>query len=243
MTAKKKVIKVLAIVISVVIAVIAILVGKYLVFKHVMTNAAITYLCDKYSADKDKFKIVDYEAGRFHLISTDWIFEPFSIEWYDYKWELNYSGRAFFVNRINGRFYDDYQLDDIEVWATNWLKDNVNKHIIGIKISSGSIINYQCYTNGISNSFVFRQEDIQSFLGNYATYCYINESIESSVEIYIERDYFNSTNSADNIVLTSLKKKLPEAQIVVINAASHDEISKHEYKYDFWTYEYSIPYY
>lgn len=107
--------------IFVVLLLSAIIFGSYAVAKTVMTKGAFEYLQDKYEMTEEQLDILDYETGRYHLVSTDWIFEPFKIEWYDYKWEFEYNRREFFVNRINGRYYDDYQLDDIQLWATEWL--------------------------------------------------------------------------------------------------------------------------
>lgn len=55
----------------------------------------------------------------------------------------NITTGSFFVNRDKGRFYDDCQLEDIENWSTERLKENVDERIIGIDLDSGHIRKYQ----------------------------------------------------------------------------------------------------
>ena len=135
--------KAITIILIVSILIVGFIFGGYFVTKTVMTKGAFEYLQDKYEMTEEQLDILDYETGRYHLVSTDWILEPFIVEWHNYKWQFDYNGREFFVNRINGRYYDDYQLDDIQLSATEWLSKNVDEHIIGINFDSSNLINYQ----------------------------------------------------------------------------------------------------
>ena len=81
---------------------------------------AVEYLCDKYDADKSEFKLVDHRnAGAYWDASKDEFFQH--LAWKDFAFEFEYNGKNFYVNRCNGKFFDDYQLDDIELWCTEWL--------------------------------------------------------------------------------------------------------------------------
>ena len=135
--------KTITIILIVFILVFGSIFGGYFVTKAVMTKGAIDYLKGKYDVSEYQLEIVDYEMGMYRIESTDWIFEPFEINWYNYKWKFEYDNKSFFVNRINDRYYDDYQLDDLQIWMTEWLKCNIDGNIVGVQLDSSYLIKYQ----------------------------------------------------------------------------------------------------
>lgn len=224
------------VVFSVVLLISAIIFGSYAVAKTVMTKGAFEYLQDKYEMTEEQLDILDYETGRYHLVSTDWIFEPFKIEWYDYKWEFEYNGREFFVNRINGRYYDDYQLDDIQLWATEWLSKNVDEHIIGIRIYSEFLFNYQMH---YSNKMIFTEDNAIELFNDACTYDYPDGTIEYNVAIFINESYFETLIESDKkTLLNTVKRKLPNSKIQSVVGADKNKIVKERNKFIYWTSEY-----
>lgn len=141
-----------------------------------MTACCYNYLSEKYSADKSEFALLDHDKGYLYL-TEDAIPE---LKWAPYKWEFEYKGRSFYVNRIDGKYYDDYQLEDIESWCTNWLQQNVDERIISIEISTNSIIKYSEYKE--NNLYVLSNNDVE-------IYDFINYLASKSV-IYNIRIYF-----------------------------------------------------
>ena len=120
---KKWIIIVILILLSVLCACMILNLSSY----HFVKARAVNYLCDKYDADKDEFELVDYLHSGFHEEPDgEWV--DF-INWHDFSFEFKYKNKSFFVNRYNGKFYDDYQIEDIEKWCTEWLKENVDEHI------------------------------------------------------------------------------------------------------------------
>ncbi len=237
MSAKKTVIRILAIVISVVVAIIGVLVGKYLVFKNVMTKGAIDYLQDKYDMSESQLDILDYEAGRLHLVSTDWILEPFKIEWHDYKWEFNYNGREFFVNRIDTRFYDDYQLDDIQIWATDWLSKNIDEKIVGIHFDSSHLLNYQL--NYGNQSVITKQDAIQFFNKTCIYDDYKDSFVGFDAGIFVEESYYYSlSNEEKDDILNTIKNTLPNSEFFILKKAEDNKIEKSNIKYSIWIFDY-----
>ena len=94
------------------------------------------YLCQKYDAKPSEIELVDYKHAKPY-----WNHDPIisEIHWTDFSFEFEYNNKKFFVNRDEGKFYDDYQLEDIEKWCTQWLKENIDERIVGLEIDSNII--------------------------------------------------------------------------------------------------------
>ncbi len=142
--------------ISVCAAILLIVAGVFLglhITKINLTNAAVDYLCDKYNATEDEFELIDYENGNYYIDRT--LF--FEIKWSNYKWKYKYKDIVFNTERIDGKFYDDYQLNDLFEWTTEYLQNNVSEDIIGIEISSDMIYlhknKFHAYINTQSDGF------------------------------------------------------------------------------------------
>lgn len=149
------------IIISVVISgiIISAILG-YFITKINLTNSAVDYLCDKYNATENEFELIDYERSKYFL-NDDAIPQ---IEKGYYKWEFEYKNRSFFVNRVDGKFYDDYQLEDVEKWCVEWLKKNIDESIVLVKISTSELYNYQL--NSKDNTMALSYSSIESFINN-----------------------------------------------------------------------------
>ena len=128
---------------------------------------AINYLCEKYNAEPEDFKLVDYR--RAHLGSEAYMFffeKPVII---DYAFEFEYNDKTFFVIKSENGFYDDYQLEDIELWCTEWLQENIDSRIIGFGLWTTHIeVIYN--TLGCKYETIFSEEDAKAIIG-----CYENE--------------------------------------------------------------------
>ncbi|MDD7331507.1 hypothetical protein, partial [Eubacterium sp.] len=156
----KKKNKAVAIILIIFILVFGSVFGGYFAIKTVMTKGAINYLQDKYNMSYNQITVLDYEMKKFE---NDTSFLPLNTYWSPYKWELEYNDKSFFVDRIDGKYYDDYQLDEIESVATEWFKQNVDNNIVGIKLSSVNIINYQAR---IAGNITINEKNIKDFLND-----------------------------------------------------------------------------
>ena len=225
------------VVFSVVLLISAIVFGSYAVAKTVMTKGAFEYLQDKYEMTEEQLDILDYETGRYHLVSTDWIFEPFKIEWHNYKWQFEYNGREFFVNRINGRYYDDYQLDDIQLWATEWLSKNVDEKIVGIHFDSTHLLNYQL---NYGNQSVITKQDAIEFFNNACIYDdYKDSFVGFDAGIFVEESYYYSlSNEEKDDILNTIKDILPSSEFEFIADSEDYKIEKYKIKYSIWIFDY-----
>ena len=84
---------------------------------------AVLYLADKYDAKISDFEMTDYIHSRFIIEDENPYDLKFKPKWKDFAFEFKYKDRKFIVNRYKGKFYDDYQLEDIEKWCSDWLKN------------------------------------------------------------------------------------------------------------------------
>lgn len=227
--------KILSIIITITIIIVFIF-GGYFVAKTVMTKGAIDYLKDKYGLSESQLEIVDYETGMYHIESTDWIFKPFEIKWYNYKWKFEYADKKIFVNRINGRYYDDYQLDDLQIWMTDWLKSNINENIVGVQFDSSYLIKYQM---NFGNKSVITENKIVDFFNTDCIYEDNDYLVDFMLALYVDDSYYNQISEHKNeYILNRVKEKIPNSQFEYIEKVQNDKIEKSEFEYSLWIYCY-----
>ena len=152
---------------------------------------AVTYLSHKYDAKRSEFELVDYRhAGTYWDSSRDEFFQ--FLAWDDFAFEFEYKGREFFVNRSDGKFYDDYQLEDVEIWCTQWLQENVDSRITGINISEEELLNYAINSER-GTDYVITKDDTEEFLNTYS----FNPDGGYLMSIYFYDDSINSSNELE----------------------------------------------
>lgn len=159
MKTKKK--KLLIVVLVLIIGVLA-----CLSVPAVRTLQAKYYLSQKYDAKMSEFSVKDYK-GKHLMPSEDMIFFE---EYYlvGYSFEFEYNGRNFIVSKTDNGLYDDYQLEDIQEWCTDWLKNNADLNMRGLSLDTDDILNY-CENNNKDYSYVITEADAKNFLVNYVT--------------------------------------------------------------------------
>ena len=215
---KKWIIIVILILLSVLCACMILNLSSY----HFVKARAVNYLCDKYDADKDEFELVDYLHSGFHEEPDgEWV--DF-INWHDFSFEFKYKNKSFFVNRYNGKFYDDYQIEDIEKWCTEWLKENVDEHIDSVSIETEDIVLYLDNT-GKNNKYIFSKSDSKEYITKY-----VLNPVQSKI-VYISYD---EKCENVNIVYDNVKSKMDDVFSIdskaFLNISSHTgrwEISKY----------------
>lgn len=229
---KKK--KAVTIILIVFILVFGFIFGGYFAIKTVMTKGAINYLQDKYNMAYNQITVLDYEMKK---PGNDTSFLPLNTYWSPYKWKLEYNDKSFFVNRIDGKYYDDYQLDEIESVATEWFKNNINNNIVGIKLSSANIINYQAR---IAGNITINEKNIKDFLNDKNTYSGINRFTYYDVDLMVESTYFDTLSQTDkNNLLDEVKEKLPNSHIQYVIGTDASKITKERNKFIYWLSEYN----
>lgn len=121
------------------------------------------YLCNKYDAKPSEFEMIGYKRSSVERMPIGELMEK--LVWIDFSFEYKYKEKHFIVNRENGKFYDDYQLEDVEEWCTDWLKENVDERIVGVDLESGYLYDYQKTTKEM-NMYIISSEDTKDFLSS-----------------------------------------------------------------------------
>lgn len=183
------------------LAIILLTLANLFAYPVVAAQAKI-YLSLKYKESPTKFELIDHNQS--YVRSEEYEVFFMKPKWVDFSFEYKYNDRLFFVNRNKGRFYDDYQLEDIENWCTEWLQKNIDKRIVGIPLDSYELIRFQkSYKNN-----VLTKNEIKTFLYDYFSG---NLGINNFALFYDEsikrNDYSKQENECD-IIDNSIRKEL-----------------------------------
>ncbi len=134
----------------------------------VQSCVVMNYLCQKYDANVTDFKLVKYtpEHTKDMTLVTSVLFDHRRMS---PLWEYEYNDRIFNVQRYDKHsfsYFDDYQIEDISKWTTEYLQKNIDKNIIDCSVST---------------------EGIKYLSGKYEYYR-LNPVKESDIEKYLELD-------------------------------------------------------
>ena len=196
---------------------------------------AVNYLCDKYDAEKDEFDLVDYKPSKIYIDSSGEIEQHLAFS--DFSFEFKYKDKNFFVNRYKGKLYDDYQIDDIEKWCTDWLKENVDENINGIAFDSISIANCLRRTN-MTNKHVFTEDDAEKFIIN----CYPKKGYPTYISYHLDNLKDDENNAIRVNVSQIIKKKLSSDFRFQLGITKMKEMNRRMLKSnsDNWIVRYSV---
>ena len=161
-------------------------------------NKVINYLCQKYDEDASAFKVLDYQQSGYARRDTGQIIGE--RVWINFSFEVKYKEKSFFVKKYKGKYYDDYQLEDIEKWGTDWLKNNVDKRFTGFDFSSDDIIQYQ-KAQRKRNKYIIKQSDAEEIISFIA-----NNDKEKNDRL--SNFYYQGDSSDNEITANELSSKL-----------------------------------
>ena len=184
---------------------------------------AVTYLSHKYDAKRSEFELVDYQhAGTYWDSSRDEFFQ--FLAWRDFSFEFEYNDRRFFVNRFRGKFCDDYQLEDMEIWCTQWLQENIDKNIIGINLNILFVNRY--YDNvGKKYSEQIQKDDVFDMMNNP----------DFHVWVYCKSE--DNSNISTEELTDKLNKRLNSSKSIRVDDSKY-RVTRRDYKSDMtnWAY-------
>lgn len=179
------------------------------------SNDAKRYIANKYNIETDLISEVSYTKK--HLEPDFVLFENFNIWVVPSRWKFNYGEREFNVEYINDHFVDDYQLEDLEIWCTEYLQDNVDSNISGIELYSDMIFHDNTYdmfskrsryytvrsskSLSYSDNKLWKQEDISKFL-NYQFDNYKHLGVFYKTDNISKYSTTDINSSYDNLVQT-----------------------------------------
>ena len=96
-----------------------------------------TALADKYSCSLFEIRIMSH-MPKETIHNHDFEGGPRVIN-HNEKWVCKYKGREFNVEYTDNQYADDYQLEDIFKWCTEYLQENVDPEIVGVEVFSDII--------------------------------------------------------------------------------------------------------
>lgn len=177
------------------------------------SNDAKRYIANKYNIETDLISEVSYTKK--HLEPDFVLFENYNIWVVPSRWKFNYGEREFNVEYINDHFVDDFQLEDLEIWCTEYLQDNVDSNISGIELYSDMIFHDNTYdmfskrsryytvrsskSLSYSDNKLWKQEDISEFL-NYQFDNYKHLGVFYKTDNISKYNTTDINSSYDNLV-------------------------------------------
>lgn len=132
-----------------------------------------SYLSEKYNLERNEIKSVYFVPPYFRNESNH-SSNIFDFEKVNPKWKIKYKDDTFYVNYIDGKYYDDFQLTQIYNWSVEYLQKNIDSNISGIEIHSECIYNFQAENN--SSSELIQESQIHNFL-DFALKDYNNDFV------------------------------------------------------------------
>lgn len=151
-----------------------------ILYSNSLTRNAKEYIAYKYGVTQSE--ITEVEEYKAHIETEFVLLEKFNIWVVPAKWVFNVDGKNFNVEYFQKHYVDDFQLEDLEIWCTEYLQDNVDSNISGIELYSDMIFHDNTYdmfskrsryytvrsskSLSYSDNKLWKQEDISEFL-NY----------------------------------------------------------------------------
>lgn len=111
--------------------------ASIILYSNSLTRNAKEYIAYKYGVTQSE--ITEVEEYKAHIETEFVLLEKFNIWVVPAKWVFNVDGKNFNVEYFQKHYVDDFQLEDLEIWCTEYLQDNVDSNISGIELYSDMI--------------------------------------------------------------------------------------------------------
>ena len=132
-----------------------------------------SYLSEKYNLERNEIKSV-YFVPPYFCNESNHSSNIFDFEKVNSKWKIKYRNNNFYVDYIDGKYYDDFQLTQIYNWSVEYLQKNIDSHISKVEIHSECIYYFQAENN--SSSELIQKSQIHNFL-DFALKDYNNDFV------------------------------------------------------------------
>jgi len=155
-----------------ILAILIIVIALALIYSAIL-QIPKSYLSKKYNLERNKIKSVYFVPPYFRNESNH-SSNIFDFEKVNSKWKIKYRNNNFYVDYINGKYYDDFQLTQIYNWTVEYLQKNIDSHISKVEIHSECIYYFQAENN--SSSELIQKSQIHNFL-DFALKDYNNDFV------------------------------------------------------------------
>lgn len=155
-----------------ILAILIIVIALALIYSAIL-QIPKSYLSKKYNLERNEIKSVYFVPPYFRNESNH-SSNIFDFEKVNSKWKIKYRNNNFYVDYINGKYYDDFQLTQIYNWTVEYLQKNIDSHISKVEIHSEYIYYFQAENN--SSSELIQKSQIHNFL-DFALKDYNNDFV------------------------------------------------------------------
>ena len=155
-----------------ILAILIIVIALALIYSAIL-QIPKSYLSKKYNLERNEIKSVYFVPPYFRNESNH-SSNIFDFEKVNSKWKIKYRNNNFYVDYINGKYYDDFQLTQIYNWTVEYLQKNIDSHISKVEIHSECIYYFQAENN--SSSELIQKSQIHNFL-DFALKDYNNDFV------------------------------------------------------------------
>lgn len=155
-----------------ILAILIIVIALVLIYSAIL-QIPKSYLSKKYNLERNEIKSVYFVPPYFRNESNR-SSNIFDFEKVNSKWKIKYRNNNFYVDYINGKYYDDFQLTQIYNWTVEYLQKNIDSHISKVEIHSECIYYFQAENN--SSSELIQKSQIHNFL-DFALKDYNNDFV------------------------------------------------------------------
>lgn len=107
----------------------------HIIYVQYHRGEAVEYLVEKYNTSAQDYKIKKYYPRKL-VNNSSHSSNLFEFYFTNETWNIIYNERSFQVQKIGDKIYDNYQLEDISKYAAIYLKENIDKNILGMEIST-----------------------------------------------------------------------------------------------------------
>lgn len=155
-----------------ILAILIIVIALALIYSAIL-QIPKSYLSKKYNLERNEIKSVYFVPPYFRNESNH-SSNIFDFEKVNSKWKIKYRNNNFYVDYIDGKYYDDFQLTQINNWSVEYLQKNIDSHISKVEIHSECIYYFQAENN--SSSELIQKSQIHNFL-DFALKDYNNDFV------------------------------------------------------------------
>ncbi len=155
-----------------ILAILIIVIALVLIYSAILQMPK-SYLSKKYNLERNEIKSVYFVPPYFRNESNH-SSNIFDFEKVNSKWKIKYRNNNFYVDYIDGKYYDDFQLTQIYNWSVEYLQKNIDSHISKVEIHSECIYYFQA--ENYSSSELIQKSQIHNFL-DFALKDYNNDFV------------------------------------------------------------------
>lgn len=152
-----------------------IVIGIIVILYMIVLQLPKSYISEKYSIERAEIKSI-YFIPPYVYDNSGHSSNIFDFEKVNPRWKYKYKNECFYVDYIDGKYYDDFQLTQLYNWSVEYLRENIDNNITGIELYCEDIYGFQIYIQ--DSSSCIQKSQVYDFLD------YVLKNYEHDFVIY-----------------------------------------------------------